>query len=69
MTNLKQGSKATEKITEKYCEVALKVYDNLFAIPSVKTVIFAMEEQYNHKSPFNSLYRMKAIFDLSLIHI
>ena len=51
VTNLKQGN------------VALKVHDNLFAIPHVKTVIFSMEERYNHKSPFNSLYRMKAIVD------
>ena len=62
VTNLKQG-KVAEKITEKYCEVALKVHDNIFAIPHVKTVIFSMEERYNHKSPFNSLYRMKAIVD------
>ena len=62
VTNLKQGQGA-EKITEKYCEIALKVHDNLFAIPHVKTVIFSMEERYNHKSPFNSLYRMKAIVD------
>jgi len=52
-----------EAITERYVEFALKINDSFMTNSKIRLVVMALEEEYGQDSPFNSLERMKAIFD------